>query len=55
MSRQITLFDQLEEQTKVNLCEVCKQPSKNNIHPECADLWWDRICMKIFKNKEDER
>jgi len=55
MSKQITLFDQLEEQTKVNLCECCKQPSKNNIHPECSDLWWDRIVMKQFKKDEETK
>jgi len=40
---QMTLFDIIEDVTGENLCEVCKQPARNNIHPECADLWWNWI------------
>jgi len=46
------LFDLIEEITKVNLCECCKQPSENSIHEECADLWMEEIVMQTFKETE---
>lgn len=55
MSRQLTLLDLIKDVTDQNSCELCGQPSKGSIHPECSEKWWDKIVMKIFKNKEDER
>ena len=36
---QLDLFDIIIETTQENFCEVCKQPSTTNVHPECIELW----------------
>lgn len=38
---QMTLFDLIEDETGVQLCEVCKQPCKTSVHPECLNHWWN--------------
>lgn len=49
---QIDLFYIITDITQEQFCEVCKQPSVNNIHEECADVWWEEIVMQTFKEKE---
>lgn len=50
---QTTLFDLITDITNETFCELCLQPCDNNVHKECAYVWWDEIVMKNFKEDED--
>lgn len=49
---QLTLLDIIEDINGTHHCELCGVECQSSIHKECADVWWEELVMKPFKEIE---